>query len=152
DHLKDFYCDIIQRYKDDEEATVEHYSSRDHPYPQLVGEIMMEEHEISKNHGDKLGKQIKPDQNRYPRAKGAQKEIRRHYLDRELDRKREGLKQTNSSTSEDKRKEIVQKIGEIRRELTQIERIPPNELFQDPEDVEATRTSGKVFEYKMRSE
>lgn len=147
DQLKDFYRDIIRRYKDEQEVTVEHYSSLDHPFPQLVGEIMMEEHEISKSHRDKLGVEYKRDQNPYSTAKGALKAILLHYLNR----KQNELQQAFSSAAADKRKSIVRQMNEIGRKRTRIQKSSLNEFLPDPENDGTGHASDKVFEYKMKS-
>lgn len=138
DDLRDFYNDIIDRFKDKEEISVEHYAAKNHPYPELVGEIVIDEY----------GLRDKRDKNHYKTAKGALKSLKYNFLLRMLDQLTDNLK----SDDEKSRKEAHRMKTEIQREKTRFERNNADELFPDPASDAAKKVSDKVFRYKMKGE
>jgi len=146
--LRDFYEDIIQRYKDEQEVSVEAYADREHPYPKLVGEVVLEEHSVSERHHEKIGVQYKKDRNPYRTAKGALKALKIHYLDRlQVD----FYKRYNEAEGDD-RKKVMKAMKEAGRQRTILQQSPIDELFPDPDSDAAKKVSEKVFEYKMKHE
>lgn len=148
EQLRDFYEDIIQRYKDEEEVSVEVYADREHPYPKLVGEIVLEEHTVSERHPEKIGVQYKRDKNPYRTAKGALKALKIHYLDR---LQVELYQRYNQAEGEERRK-VMKAMKEAGRQRTILQQSPIDELFPDPDSDAAQKVSEKVFEYKMKHE
>ncbi len=148
EELRHFYEDIIERYKEEEEVSVEHYANREHPYPQLVGEVALEEHTVSDRHHEKIGIQYKRDKNPYKTAKGALKALKMHYLDRlQVD-----LYKRYDSADGDERRKVMKAMKEAGRQRTLLQQSPLDELFPDPESDSAQRVSEKVFKYKMKHE
>ncbi len=148
DDLRAFYTDIIERYKDEEEVSVDYYASRDHPYPELVGEIVLQEHEVSERHHEKVGVQYKKDKNPYMTAKGALKASRMHHLDRLQDKLQ---KRYANATGED-RKTIMKNMKEVGRQRSMLQKSSLNELFPDPNSDAAKKVMNNKFEYKMKGE
>ncbi|WP_445666244.1 DNA primase [Fodinibius sp. AD559] len=147
--LRNFYKDIIERYKDEKEVSVEAYAEREHPYPELVGEIVLEEHSVSERHHEKIGVQYKKDKNPYRTAKGALKALKIHYLDRlQVDL----YERYNSSEEEGEQKKVMKAMKEAGRQRTLMQESPIDELFPDPDSDVAKKVSDKVFEYKMKHE
>lgn len=149
EELKAFYLDIIERYKGEEEVSVQVYADREHPYPQLVGEIALEEHSVSERHSEKTGVQYKRDKNPYMTAKGALKALKIHYLDRlqlELYEKYKGCE------TADERKKVMRTMKEVGRQRTLLQQSPLDELFPDPESDEGESLTKKTFEYKMKGD
>ena len=146
--LRFFYADIIKRYKQEEEVTVDHYAGKNHPYPKLVGEIALEEHGISERHQEKVGTQYKRDKNPYKTAKGALKSLKYNYMLRMLDHLTDDLKGDDEKT----RKEAHRMKTEIQREKTRFERYNADVLFPDPDSSAANKVSDKIFSYKMKGE
>lgn len=147
--LKEFYVDIIERYKHEEEVSVEAYAEREHPYPELVGEIVLEEHSVSERHHEKIGVQYKKDKNPYRTAKGALKALKIHFLDRLQVNLYERF---NSAKEEEERKKVMKAMKEAGRQRTLLQQSPIDELFPDPDSDAARKVSDKVFEYKMKNE
>jgi DNA primase len=146
--LCDFYEDIIERYKADKEVSVEAYAEREHPYPELVGEIVLEEHSVSDRHHEKVGVQYKKDKNPYRTAKGALKALKIHYLDRlQVD-----LYERYDAAEGDERQKVMKAMKEAGRQRTILQQSPIDELFPDPNSDAAKKVSEKVFEYKMKDE
>jgi DNA primase len=150
DALRAFYVDIIERFKEEKEVSLDHYKGKAHPYPELVGEIMLEKHEISERHAERTGVRYKRDKNRYLTAKGALKEIKKNYLIK----LRDELHQKFNTAENEERKAINQDIKKVGQELTRLDRFPADELFPDPDgsgDMEH-RVREDVFHYEMKKE
>ncbi|WP_244545673.1 DNA primase [Fodinibius roseus] len=146
EQLRDFYEDIIKRYKAEEEVSVEKYASREHPYPELVGEIVLEKYSVSERHHEKIGVQYKKDKNPYRTAKGALKALKVHFINR---LQTELYEQYNDAEGEE-RKKVMRLMKEAGRRRTQIQQSPIDELFPDPDTNAAKSVSEKIFEYKMK--
>jgi DNA primase len=146
--LREFYEDIIERYKQEKEVSVEVYANREHPFPKLVGEIVLEEYTVSERHHEKIGVQIKKDKNKYSTAKGALKALRIHFLDR-LQAK---LQEQFDSAEGDERKQVMNAMKEAGRQRTQLQKTPVDELFPDPDSDTTDHISEKVFRYEMKED
>lgn len=146
--LRQFYEDIIDRYKSEEDISVQVYADREHPYPQLVGEIVLEEHSVSERHPEKTGIRYKRDKDPYMTAKGALKALKIHYLDR----KQVELYQQYNQSEGGERKNVMRAMKEVGRQRTLLQQTNLDELFPDPESDKAKRVTEKVFEYKMKGE
>jgi len=146
--LRSFFEDIIERFKEEEPVSVEVYADREHPYPKLVGEIVLEEHTVSERHHEKIGVQYKRDKNPYMTAKGALKALKIHHLDR---RQIELYERYNEAEGEDRRK-VMKAMKEAGRQRTILQQSHLDELFPDPDTEHAREVSEKVFHYKMKGE
>ncbi|MFH5883818.1 DNA primase [Halalkalibaculum sp. DA3122] len=149
EELKAFYLDIIERYKEEKEISVQVYADREHPYPQLVGEIALEEHSVSERHSEKTGVQYKRDKNPYMTAKGALKALKIHYLDR---LQRELYEKYQACETAGERKKVMRTMKEVGRQRTLLQQSTLDELFPDPESDEGKSLTKKTFEYKMKGE
>jgi len=147
--LREFYEDIIERYKNEEKVSVESYAGREHPYPKLVGEIVLEEHTVSERHHEVVGVQYKKDKNPYRTAKGALKALKIHFLERLQE---DLYKRYNSAADGDERQKVMKAMREAGRQRTLLNESPIDELFPDPDSDAAKKVSDKVFEYKMKHE
>lgn len=148
DDLHAFYEDIIERYKEEEEVSVDYYSGQDHPYPELVGEIVLEQYGISERAREKVGVGDDRDKKRYQIAKSSLKSLKLAYIVRTIDRLTDDLKSKNL----ERREEVRKLKTELLREKTRFERYSANEIYPDSESDEAKKVSTKVFEYKMKGE
>ncbi|HET6528368.1 MAG TPA: DNA primase [Balneolaceae bacterium] len=146
EQLKDFYEDIIEQYKADEKVSVDKYANREHPYPKLVGEVVLEEHSVSERHHEVVGVQYKKDKNPYQTAKGAIKALQLHYLER----LQGTLQKRYASAKGDEREKVMKAMKEAGRQRTLLQKTPVDELFPDPQSENNNNVSEKVFEYKMK--
>ncbi len=80
--LKRCYGDIMQRYQEGEPVSVEIYSRREHPFPEMIGEIVLERYWISKLGMEKRGTVIQRDADPVRTARGALKSLKIRYLER----------------------------------------------------------------------
>ncbi len=146
--LRNFYSNIIERYKSEEPVSVEVYTQKEHPFPQLTGEAVMEQHEVSDRHQEKTGVRYERDKNRYATAKGALKALKIQHLDR----LQQQLQQKLKTAKEKERREVVKTMSEVSRQRTMLKQCPLDELFPGPEPESSGVERKKVFEYKMREE
>ncbi|WP_246043102.1 DNA primase [Fodinibius saliphilus] len=146
--LRQFYEDIIERYKEEKEVSVEAYAAREHPYPKLIGEIVIDEHTVSERHHEMVGVKYQKDKNPYRTAKGAMKALKIHYLDRlQVD-----LYKRYNAVDKEQRKKVMKAMKEAGRQRSLLQQSPIDELFPDPDSDAAKKVSDKVFEYKMKHE
>ncbi len=148
EELRSFYEDIIERFKEDKPVSVEAYADREHPFPKLVGEIVLEEHTVSERHHEKIGIQYKRDKNPYMTAKGALKALKIHHLDRlQID-----LYERYNKAEGDEKRKVMKAMKEAGRQRTMLQQSHLDELFPDPDSDHAKEVSEKVFQYKMKHE
>ncbi len=147
DQLKQFYSDIMKRFVEEKEISVEHYSGREAPYPSIVGDIMFERYSVSKRHGEKTGQEFKKDRNPFKNAKSSMKLLRLNFYNR----KRALLSDQLKKSDEEGRKNLVKIMNRVQKEITMIQKMSADELFDDPEFLKSD-DSGTVrgFEYKMK--
>jgi len=145
--LRAFYRDIIERFKQEKKVSAEIYAQKEHPYPQLTGEIVMEQYGVSDRNKEKTGMEINPDERRFTTAKGALKALKLHFLERQHKRMQQKLKQQK----DEERAATIKKMGEIIKHRTKLEKTPLEELFHDPKAA-SSPIKKKVFEYKMKDE
>lgn len=146
--LRKFYEDIIQRFKAGKEVSVETYADREHPFPELVGEIVLEEHTVSERHHEKVGVQYKRDRDPYMTAKGALKALKIHHLERlQIE-----LQERYNEADPEQKKNIMKTMKEAGRQRTMLQKSPLDELFPDPDSESARKVSDKVFSYTMKHE
>lgn len=146
--MRNFYSDIIERYKEEEEVSVTHYANREHPYPKLVGEIALEQHSADNNSAQNGDVKYKKDKNQYRTAKGALKALKIHFLDR----LQADLNQQYNEADGEERKEVMKGMKEAGRQRSLLQKLPIDELFPDPNSENAKKVSDKVFEYRMKHE
>jgi len=150
DELRDFYKDIIKRHLEDVEVTVQHYTNRENPYPNLVGDIVLERYSVSEKYVQKTGNDVKKDRNPFKTAKYSMKPLRLYYLER---KRRETTERMKKSEGDEKSK-LMKTMTKLQKEITRIQKISADELFEDPDFLKndsSASISGR-FEYKMKGE
>jgi DNA primase len=149
DELRTFYQDIIQRFQDNRDISVEHYAHREPPYPKLTGDIMLEKYTASERHGEKTGTQFRRDKDPFRTAKSTIKPLRLYFLKRYLTVLAEQTKTANP----DEKRLLIKKQKRTQSEISHMEKTPADELFPDPDGVsEESGFTPKKFEYKMKNE
>jgi DNA primase len=131
DELRTFYKDVIQRFQDGEDISVEHYAHREAPYPKLTGEIMLEKYTASERHGEKTGTQFRRDKDPFRTAKSTIKPLRLYYLKRYL----ANLAEQTKTADPDLKRTLIKKQKRTQGEISHMEKTPSDELFPDPEGV-----------------
>ena len=147
EELKEFYSDIMKRHVDDKEISVQHYSNREKPYPSLLGDILLERHSVSEKHAKATGNDHRKDRNPYKTAKSSMKPLQKNFYER----KRKELTEEIKSTTGEDRQTLVKLMTKIQKEISQIEKMSAEELFDDPDfikkDPEAIH---REFQYNMK--
>ncbi len=150
EELRTFYKDIIKRHVDGDEISVQHYTQREKPFPNLVGDIMLERYSISEKYAQKTGNDVKRDRNPFKTAKYTMKPLRYYFLERN----RRALTERMKTAEGDQKNKLMKMMTKLQKEITRIQKVSADELFEDPdflkEDSSAT-ISGR-FEYKMKGE
>lgn len=146
--LADFYRDIVSKFKEKEEITIETYSARTDPFPRLVGDVLLERHAASERHEEKIGMKYEKDKNPYRTAKSTIKTLELSFFKRKREELAEKLR---TATDEEKRK-IIQIQADIQSKITQRERVDSDDFYPDPKGLKDSPTSDKVFTYKMKGE
>lgn len=131
EELKTFFQDLIRRYSEEKEITVEAYTEAPHPYPELVGEIMIERHTISELGNMKRISKIKKDADPYKSVRGALKAIRLNYLKRI----KQDLQLELDEVDEKERVEVLRNLVEVSKQLTHTERTHSDELFPPKDEI-----------------
>jgi DNA primase len=145
--LKAFYMDIVKRHQAGEDVSAEHYAHREAPYPQLLGDILMERYSASERQEEKTGIAAIRDKDPLRTAQFAIKPFKIHFLKTKLQQISDSIKK---STDEQERIKLTGTQKKIKRELTLLEQSSPEELFPVV-DEKGKNVQEPVFEYKMKS-
>jgi DNA primase len=149
EQLREFYLDIIQRHLDQQEISVQHYTHREKPYPSLVGDIMLDRYSVSEKYVQKTGNDVKKDRDPFKTAKYSMKPLRLYYLER----KRRELSERIKGTEGEQKSKQMQMMTKLQKEITRIQKISADELFENPEFLRKESGGGPGhFEYKMKGE
>lgn len=125
--LRDCYRDIMTRFQHGDPVSVEVYSRREHPFPEMVGEIVLQRHWVSEFGMKKRGVIIHRDANPVNTARGALKSLKIRYLERT----REKFLDKYASASNDEKAEIQKWIKKATSEWNRYRQEPAESLFPD---------------------
>lgn len=125
--LRRFYQDIMQVYLKGGKVSVDAYSRREHPYPELVGEIVLDRYWVSELGMKKRGVFIKKDSDPLKTARGALKSLKIRYLEKIRERTLEEYK----SAQPEEKKKIYKKNKEAASHLSRFRRESAEALFPD---------------------
>ena len=121
--------DIVDRYQRGEPVSVDVYSRREHPFPELIGEIVMDRYEVSKVGMKKRGVNIQKDAKPVNTARGALKSLKIRFLERYLDKLQEEFR----TAGEEKKAAIQREIRQFTIERNRYYKESPEALFPDYE-------------------
>ena len=125
--LRDCYRDIMTRFQNGDPVSVEVYSRREHPYPELLGEIVLQRHWVSEFGMKKRGVAIHRDASPVNTARGALKSLKIRYLERT----REKFLDQYASASDEEKAEIQKWIRKATSEWNRHRQEPAETLFPD---------------------
>jgi len=150
DELRAFYVDIMHRYQEENDNSIEHYSHREDPFPKLLGDIVLERYSASERIQEKTGQAMIKDRNPVKTAKSTLKTLQLHHLERLRVQFAEKIKNETGEVRE-KYRRLQEKT---QRQITHSHRSSADILFPDPEDGYGKKSpmSDLVFEYKMKSD
>ena len=148
EELRMFYNDVVERYKAEEEISIEFYSGKSDPFPRLVGDVLLEQHTASERHHEKVGLKYEKDKNPYRTAKSTIKTLELSFFKHKLAELSEKYK---TAGVEEKRK-ITEVQADVQSKITLREKMDSDDFYPDPEGTSENIVNEKVFEYKMKSE
>lgn len=148
EELQDFYLDIIERYKNENEISVKAYSGEPDPFPRLVGDVLLEQHTASERHEEKVGLKYEKDKNPYKTAKSTIRASQISFYKRKL---HELADRIGTATGDD-RLELMERQKDVKSKLTRRETTDPDDLYPDPDTEHSNQVNEKVFQYKMKGE
>ncbi|WP_340102974.1 DNA primase [Rhodohalobacter sp. 8-1] len=149
--LRSFYEDIMTRHVEGKKISIDHYSSREKPYPSLLSDILLERYTVSESRSNENGGEFKKDRYPYKIAKSSMKPLRLHFYER----KRTELSQLLKEGEYETRKKMMKMISNVQKEISKIQKMSADELFDDPvfeNDASDDPDIEKVFDYKMKND
>lgn len=129
ERLRNLFADIVGRFENGQEVSVEAYVAREHPYPELIGEIVMERFSLSERGNERRDRALSQDAEPFKSARGAIKLLRLQFLDSLKSRYSE---EYNRAEGEDKIR-LNGFIQKILKERSKISSMPPNKAFPEAE-------------------
>ena len=149
EELKVFYQDILERYKNEEDITIQVYSGKAEPFPRLVGDVLLEQYSPSERHQEKVGLKYEKDKNPYRTAKSTIKTLELAFYKKKLAELSERFK--NAESQEEKRK-IITAQSMIQEKVTKLSSTYSDDYYADPADEAENVVNEKKFEYKMKDQ
>lgn len=127
--MREFYEDMIQRFQNDEEISVDVYMDKGHPYPELVGEVIMERFSISELGNERRMTPVKRDGELYKTVRGALKALRIHFLSRI----REICQQKYAQSDGEEKVELSSTLRDITQQYSVLKSRSPEDIFPKAE-------------------
>lgn len=148
DELRMFYNDIIERYKDEKDFSVNTYTGEKEPFPRLVGDVLLEQHSASDRHEEKIGLKYEKDKNPYKTAKSSIRASQISFYRRKLNELADRIGEAKG----DEKLSLMERQKDVKSKLTRRETTDPDDLYPDPEKGVSNEVNEKVFTYKMKGE
>ncbi len=149
EELKTFYLDILARYKEEKEITIQVYSGKQEPFPKLVGDVLLEQYAPSDRHQEKVGLKYVKDKNPYRTAKSTIKTLELAFLKRKLTELSERF---GRSESQEEKKKIMTSQTKIQEKVNKLSSTYSDDYYPDPPNESENVVNEKKFEYKMKGE
>ncbi|MTI88226.1 MAG: DNA primase [Balneolaceae bacterium] len=149
EELRMFYDNVVGRFKEEKEISIKAYSAKGEPFPNLVGDVLLEQYSASDRHEEKIGMKYEKDRDPFFTAKSTIKTLELSFFKR----KREELAELSKTDDEEKKRKIIQKQAEVQSKITRREMTEADELYPDPEgNVRDETVKDRVFQYKMKGD
>ena len=132
--MRAFYNDIMERHQNGADISVASYSRREEPYPQLVGELVLDKFSISERGMQKRGVRIEKDANPYNTARGSLRVLLLEYLKRFREEQLDHYR----VAEEAQKSEIQQLLKRIQSEIHRYQKSTVEHLFPG-EDVNSDK-------------
>ncbi|HCT53696.1 MAG TPA: DNA primase, partial [Balneola sp.] len=149
DELKTFYSDILGRYKEEKEISIQVYSGKQEPFPRLVGDVLLEQYAPSERHQEKVGLKYEKDKNPYRTAKSTMKAMELAFFKRKL---AELSERFGRSDSQDEKKKIMTSQTKIQEKVTKLTTTYSDDHYPDPPQESDNVVNESKFEYKMKGD
>jgi len=131
EELRLFFQDLIKSYSEEKEISIEAYSGRDHPFPALLGEVLIERYAVSERGNEKRTSKIRKDVDPFATVRGSLKSIKMAYLRRTHD----ALISQLNQASDAERALLRSKQIELRKALLNFENNAADSLFPTFDDL-----------------
>lgn len=146
--IRELYADIMKRHISEEEISIQNYMRREAPYPQLIGDILLEPHTVSEELAKRTGGEFRKDKNPILTAKSCMKPLRLSYLERRRIEISEKLKKSG----EHNRIKWIELLTKLQKEISRIQKTASDDLFDLPgEEKMGRKKPEKKFEYQMKN-
>ena len=149
EELKVFFLDILTRYKEGKEISIQVYSGKNEPFPRLVGDVLLEQYSPSERHQEKVGLKYVKDKNPYRTAKSTIKTLELAFLKRKLTELSERF---GRSESQEEKKKIMASQTKIQEKVNKLSSTYSDDYYPDPPNESENVVNEKKFEYKMKSD
>ena len=147
DEIRLFFIDIMERHQKGEEASKEHYMNREAPFPTLLGDVLLERYSVSEGLAKRVGGEYRRDKNPVRTAKSCMKSLRLTFCER----KRQEVTEKIKIAKQDEKIKLIEMLIKLQKEISRMEQMSSDELFDDPEFARDEPQLGKkTFEYKMK--
>lgn len=147
EQIRQFYSDIMSRYIEQKEISVNHYMNKGSTYALLLGEILLERYSVSEGLAKRTGGEFRRDKNPVRTAKSTLRTIQLNYCERKWD---EIYMKLKNAEGEEKLR-LSQLQQNLKKEMNRIKNLTADELYDDPEFAKDKPEIGnKIFEYKMK--
>ncbi len=133
--LRRFYQDLKKRYQHEEKISPEVYTRMDHPFPQIVSEVLIEKHTVSERGNELRELIIRKDADPYATARGALKTLKIAFFKRNLEEISNRI--SEGGISDEERREAYSDLMETRKQLSEIEKTPADYLFPGIDEIES---------------
>lgn len=146
--IRELYADIMKRHISEEEISIQNYMRREPPYPQLIGDILLEPHTVSEELAKRTGGEFRKDKNPILTAKSCMKPLRLSYLERRRIEISEKLKESG----EQNRIKWIELLTKLQKEISRIQKTSSDDLFDPPGTEKVSKNNPeKKFEYQMKN-
>jgi DNA primase len=149
EELKMFYLDILNRFKEKQEISVNYYLSKKDPFPRLVSDVLLEQYAPSDRHQEKVGLKYEKDKNPYRTAKSTIKTLELAFLNR---KRAELSERIGRSESQEEKKRLIASQTLIQEKVTKLTTTYSDDYYPDPSTESENVVNEKKFEYKMKSD
>jgi DNA primase len=123
------FNDMIQRYADNMPISATVYTSLAAPFPQLVGEVLLDRHTPSTRANERSGRKVTRDKDPFLMAKGELRSLKIHYLGR---LSQEFQQQYATAPDDTEKQRLQQLLMEVTRQGVRFQNETLKELFPDP--------------------
>jgi hypothetical protein len=138
---------VIEDFKDGIKIEINRYQSLPDPFPELVADVLVEQHSPSQRHHEKTGRRIERDRDRFASARSTLKVLQLNYLLRT----REEIAQKLKTADDAGKVDLHKKQAQIQRELNKLEVTHYDDLYPSVKEKEGQEKK-REFDYKMKSD
>ena len=129
--FRDLFMNIIDRYKEGQEISIEVYAEELQNKSGLLGEMFVDQHTVSELGLKKEGREVKKDAYPFKVAQGTMKKFKDEYLERLEEHYRNKITNEKSGEGNPKDRKILR---EIANQQTRLQTAKPEEIFPLPEE------------------